>query len=67
MPGARLPDARRACESVVLVGTFPPTECGIATYTANLRDGLEACGLDSKVLRLVDDADIDSDTDARGG
>ena len=63
MPGALLPVVRRACESVMLVGTFPPTECGIATYTANLRDGLEASGLDSKVLRLVVDADVNSDTD----
>ncbi len=63
MPGALLPDVKRARESVVLVGTFPPTECGIATYTANLRDGLETCGLDSKVLRLVDDTEVGSDTD----
>ena len=37
--------------------------CGIATYTASLRDGLEACGLDSRVLRLVDDTEVGSDTE----
>jgi glycosyltransferase involved in cell wall biosynthesis len=63
MPNDQLPPVTKTCESVVLVGTFPPTECGIATYTANLRDGLEACGVDSRVLRLVDDTEVGSDTD----
>jgi glycosyltransferase involved in cell wall biosynthesis len=62
MLGSLQPDVRRACESVMLVGTFPPTECGIATYTANLRKGLETCGLDSKVLRVVDETEVGSDT-----
>jgi glycosyltransferase involved in cell wall biosynthesis len=63
MPEAKLSHVTRTGESVVLVGTFPPTECGIATYTANLRDGLEACGLDSRVLRIVDDTEVGSDTE----
>ncbi len=47
--------------SVALVGTFPPTQCGIATYTANLVDGLRTCGLDTRVLRIVDDGEGGSD------
>lgn len=62
MLGALQPAVRRACESVMLVGTFPPTECGIATYTANLRDGMETCGLDSKVLRLVDETEVGTES-----
>jgi glycosyltransferase involved in cell wall biosynthesis len=62
MPDTQLSHVTGTVESVVLVGTFPPTECGIATYTANLRDGLETCGLDSRVLRIVDDTEIGSDT-----
>lgn len=39
---------------VVLVGTYPPTECGIATHTANLRSAMEAVGIRSSVIRLVE-------------
>ncbi len=39
--------------NVVLVGTYPPTECGIATHTANLRCALEDAGIDAAVIRLL--------------
>jgi polysaccharide biosynthesis protein PslF len=39
--------------SSVLIGTYPPTECGIATYTANLRSGLDQAGLDCRVVRVM--------------
>ena len=31
---------------MVLVGTYPPRHCGIATFTAHLRQGLQAAGKD---------------------
>lgn len=40
--------------SVVLLGTYPPTECGLATYTANLRGALQGRGLSARVVRLLD-------------
>jgi polysaccharide biosynthesis protein PslF len=43
-----------------LVGTFPPTRCGIASFTAALATSLtDATGRQSSVLRLVDGEDED--------
>ncbi len=39
--------------SLVLIGTYPPTECGIATYTANLLSGLVQAGFDCRVVRVM--------------
>jgi len=39
--------------SLVLIGTYPPTECGIATYTANLRSGLDQAGVGCRVVRVM--------------
>lgn len=41
--------------SVIVVGTYPPTECGLATYTANVQATLQARGMTARVLRLDDD------------
>lgn len=38
----------------ILVSTYPPTECGLATYTANLRGALQGGGAFSRVIRLLD-------------
>ncbi len=48
---------RSVARSVLVVGTYPPTECGLATYTANVREALERTGATSQVLRLLDDDD----------
>ncbi len=40
-------------KQLVLIGTYPPTECGIATYTANLRSGLDQAGFDCRVVRML--------------
>ncbi len=42
---------------VMLVGTYPPTECGIATHTANLRCALDDAGMRGQVIRLLDPDD----------
>jgi glycosyltransferase involved in cell wall biosynthesis len=48
-----------AGSSVLLIGTYPPTECGIATHTANLHCALVDAGLRCGVVRLLD-ADDDA-------
>jgi glycosyltransferase involved in cell wall biosynthesis len=49
--------------SVVLVGTYPPTACGLATFTANLRAAIAApgSGWRADVIRLVDRPEEDLD------
>ena len=37
----------------LVVGTAPPTRCGLATYTSNVREALRASGTDAGVLRLL--------------
>ena len=39
---------------ITVVSTFPPTPCGIATFSAALVDGLAACGHDASVVRVGD-------------
>src|SRR5579875_2862600 len=53
LPAAR---ADRPGRKVVLIGTYPPTACGLATFTANLRAAIECPeeGWVADVVRLVD-------------
>ncbi|HSN03115.1 MAG TPA: hypothetical protein VLS91_06500, partial [Acidimicrobiales bacterium] len=58
MPGTFEPARpRELARRVALVGTYPPTECGIATFTANVRAALLAANptWDVSVVRLVDE------------
>ena len=47
---------RGANRKVVLVGTYPPTACGLATFTSNLRAAIGSSeqGWQADVVRLVD-------------
>lgn len=38
----------------MVVGTAPPTRCGIATYTSHLTTALRGHGVDADILRVVD-------------
>ena len=46
--------------SIALVGTYPPTECGIATFTSNLAISIATpdSGWSAAVVRVMDQADL---------
>lgn len=48
------PDASRAAPSIGILSTFPPTACGLATFSAALADGLAVNGADVSVVRIAD-------------
>ncbi len=50
-----LRDHGRACRFTIL-STFPPTPCGLATFSAALADGLSAHGATVDVVRVADGA-----------
>ncbi|MBJ7339311.1 glycosyltransferase [Mycolicibacterium sp.] len=43
-----------------MLTSFPPTPCGLATYSAGLADGLSAKGSDVSVVRIADGAESSS-------
>lgn len=47
--------------TIILVGTYPPRRCGIATFTAELRDSLVSTGseLNCSVVAMSDEASYD--------
>jgi glycosyltransferase involved in cell wall biosynthesis len=40
-----------------MLSTYPPTQCGIATFSASLSDALTEAGDSTSVVRLVDEAE----------
>ena len=40
-----------------ILSTYPPTQCGIATFSASLSDALTAAGDSTSVVRLVDETE----------
>ena len=40
-----------------ILSSFPPTACGLATFSAALAHGLQANGADAHVVRVVDAPD----------
>lgn len=54
-PVPRFGDRRvRTTPSFGILSTYPPTACGIATFSAALRKGLDANGADVGVVRVAD-------------
>lgn len=49
------------CRSVGILSTYPPTRCGLATFSAALGDGLASVGVDVSVVRIADEATTISD------
>lgn len=53
----RQPNQGSAAPQLAMVGTYPPTECGLATFAAALRDGMGTTGrvsVECQIVRLVD-------------
>ena len=46
---------------VGILSTYPPTPCGLATFSAALSDGLSANGVDVNVVRVADGLPCSSD------
>ncbi|NCY15373.1 MAG: glycosyltransferase [Actinobacteria bacterium] len=48
---------REQSNRTLVVGTAPPTRCGLATYTMNVQQALGANGVDARILRLLNHAE----------
>jgi polysaccharide biosynthesis protein PslF len=45
---------RHSNPTIGMLTSFPPTPCGLATFSAGLADGLAAKGTDVGVIRVAD-------------
>ena len=60
VPTGVLHPAGETKESFAILSTYPPTHCGLATFAAALRSGLEDVGVaDTGVVRISDDPGAD--------
>ena len=48
---------REQFNRTLVVGTAPPTRCGLATYTMNVQQALVTNGVDARILRLLNHAE----------
>jgi len=51
---------RNPSNRIALLGTYPPTECGIATFTKSLASAYRANGVDVDIVRLMNDDSSES-------
>ena len=51
------PVRRESTGRVLVVGTAPPTRCGLATYTYNLSSAIATQHLDVDILRILDEGE----------
>jgi polysaccharide biosynthesis protein PslF len=51
--------ARAGVPTFGILGTYPPTRCGLASFSAGLGDGLSANGADVSVVRIADGSSTD--------
>lgn len=55
-PSSVAPSGWRACgRSFGVLSTYPPTTCGIATFSAALARGLASAGADVRIVRVTDE------------
>lgn len=52
---------------IAIIGTYPPTRCGIATYTESLRRSLASEETDVDVVRVLQEGDEDADSPVVAG
>lgn len=51
------PMSEQSSDRVLVVGTAPPTRCGLASYTYNVSSALATQGLEVDILRILDDGE----------
>lgn len=54
LPCPSFPGAARRARTVGMLSSFPPTQCGLATFTAALASGLATHGTNVRVVQVVD-------------